>query len=407
MLFRSLVDFKSVEFKGKFLSRGIVRGELTIEEQRIYEDTFIDEDGEVPESIENTALNQWIFNESTISHVIYELMKKGLRVDFGNKIGKTIIFAKNHNHAEAIRRIFYKQYPDYPQDYCMVIDNKSRNPQNLIDRFSDSSKYPQIAVSVDMLDTGIDIPEILNLVFFKTVYSVTKFWQMIGRGTRKCEGLIDGNDKEYFLIFDWCGNCEFFRVNPIGEEGITSPTIQARVFLSKAEIAYVLQKYEYQTDELMVFREALVSDLLKTVQQLNRENFAVRQNMRAVDLYSTKSKWDMLDFDDLRIIEKKILQLIPPYDSDIDAVQLDALTYVTEKKILFGENSFHEIRSIKNRVGALMNIMNIPDVAAKRDLIYYVVSDRFDSNAGISMIEKIRIELRDLLKYINRRSKVE
>ena len=273
-----LVDFKSVEFKGKFLSRGIVRGELTIEEQRIYEDTFIDEDGEVPESIENTALNQWIFNESTISHVIYELMKKGLRVDFGNKIGKTIIFAKNHNHAEAIRRIFYKQYPDYPQDYCMVIDNKSRNPQNLIDRFSDSSKYPQIAVSVDMLDTGIDIPEILNLVFFKTVYSVTKFWQMIGRGTRKCEGLIDGNDKEYFLIFDWCGNFEFFRVNPIGEEGITSPTIQARVFLSKAEIAYVLQKYEYQTDELMVFREALVSDLLKTVQQLNRENFAVRQN---------------------------------------------------------------------------------------------------------------------------------
>ena len=216
-----LVDFKSVEFKGKFLSRGIVRGELTIEEQRIYEDTFIDEDGEVPESIENTALNQWIFNESTISHVIYELMKKGLRVDFGNKIGKTIIFAKNHNHAEAIRRIFYKQYPDYPQDYCMVIDNKSRNPQNLIDRFSDSSKYPQIAVSVDMLDTGIDIPEILNLVFFKTVYSVTKFWQMIGRGTRKCEGLIDGNDKEYFLIFDWCGNFEFFRVNPIGEEGIT------------------------------------------------------------------------------------------------------------------------------------------------------------------------------------------
>ena len=115
----------------------------------------------------------------------------------------------------------------------------------------------------------------------------------------------------------------------------------------------------------------------------------------------------MLDFDDLRIIEKKILQLIPPYDSDIDAVQLDALTYVTEKKILFGENSFHEIRSIKNRVGALMNIMNIPDVAAKRDLIYYVVSDRFDSNAGISMIEKIRIELRDLMKYIDRQTKVK
>lgn len=402
-----LVDYRSVEVTDKFLRRGIVWGELSEDEKRIYEETFINEDGVVPPSIDSSALNQWIFNKSTIVNVIDILMKKGLKVDLGSKIGKTVIFAKNHAHAEAIRKVFYKQFPDYPTDYCMVIDNKSRGPQSLINNFSDSGKMPQIAVSVDMLDTGIDVPEILNLVFFKPIFSVTKFWQMIGRGTRKCKGLIDGRDKEYFLIFDWCGNFEFFRENPKGVEIKDSSTIQAKIFRTKAEMAYVLQKDEYQTDELIPFRKELVAELLKTVQQLNRENFAVRQHLRAVDIYSTESKWNALNFDDLHIIEGELSSLIPPYDSDVDAVQLDALAHVAECKFLMNIDNSTEIKGIKKRSRSLMRVMNIPAVASKKETIEFVIGERFNNESGVSIYEKIRTDLRELMKYVDRKTRVK
>ena len=207
-----LVDFMSVETSLKFIQEGIVYDELSEEDKQAYEDTFKDENGEVPESIASSALNEWIFNEDTIRQVLNVLMTNGLKIDYGNKIGKTIIFAKNHKHAERILEVFNKEYP-HLVDYAKVIDNYTNYAQSAIDEFSDAKKMPQIAISVDMLDTGIDVPEVLNLVFFKKVMSKAKFWQMIGRGTRLCPGLLDGADKKIFYIFDFCGNFEFFRMN--------------------------------------------------------------------------------------------------------------------------------------------------------------------------------------------------
>jgi type I restriction enzyme R subunit len=190
-----LVDFQSVETTLKFVEQGIVYDELSDEDKEVYEDTFEDEDGEVPESIGSSALNTWIFNEDTIRKVLHILMTDGLKINYGENIGKTIIFAKNHNHAEKIYEIFHKEYPYLPNDYAKVIDNRINYAQSAIDEFSDPKKLPQIAISVDMLDTGIDVPEVLNLVFFKKVMSKAKFWQMIGRGTRLCQGLVDGSNK--------------------------------------------------------------------------------------------------------------------------------------------------------------------------------------------------------------------
>jgi len=144
--------------------------------------------------------------------------------------------------------------------------------QSLIDDFSDSTKFPQIAVSVDMLDTGIDVPEILNLVFFKKVFSRAKFWQMIGRGTRLCPALINGNDKEEFYIFDLCGNFAFFRMGSKGKEVGAVATLQERMFNVKTEMVYKLQDLTRQTDELKEYRFALVQDLVASVKSLNRDN---------------------------------------------------------------------------------------------------------------------------------------
>ena len=203
-----LVDFMSVESKLKFIEQGIVYDDLSEADKEAYENTFEDENGELPESIASSALNEWVFNEDTIRQVLHILMQDGLRIDYGEKLGKTIIFAKNHEHAEKIHEIFGKEYPNLP-GYTKVIDNYMTYAQSAIDEFSDAKKLPQIAISVDMLDTGIDVPEVLNLVFFKKVMSKAKFWQMIGRGTRRCDGLMDGKDKDKFYIFDFCGNLNF------------------------------------------------------------------------------------------------------------------------------------------------------------------------------------------------------
>ena len=172
-------------------------------------------------------------------------MTHGLKIDYGNKIGKTIIFAKNHTHAEKILEVFGKEYP-HLNGYAKVIDNYMTYAQSAIDEFSDPKKMPQIAISVDMLDTGIDVPEVLNLVFFKKVMSKAKFWQMIGRGTRLCPGLIDGADKDKFYIFDFCGNFEFFRMNQ-GRPTANMIALSGAIFNLEFQIAYKLQDLAYQT----------------------------------------------------------------------------------------------------------------------------------------------------------------
>ena len=170
-----LVDFLSVETKLKFIEQGIVYADLSDEDKAIYESNFEMEDGDLPEAISSSALNSWIFNEDTIRKVLHIVMTDGIKIDYGQKIGKTIIFAKNHDHAEKIFEIFNKDYP-HLKGFAQVIDNRINYAQTLIDEFSEPNKLPQIAISVDMMDTGIDVPEVLNLVFFKKVMSYAKFW---------------------------------------------------------------------------------------------------------------------------------------------------------------------------------------------------------------------------------------
>ncbi|MDO4556204.1 MAG: DEAD/DEAH box helicase family protein, partial [Lachnospiraceae bacterium] len=271
-----LVDYQSIETTLKFIEQGIVYDELSEKEKEAFEDTFANGDGKNPDDISASAINTWLFNRDTISKVLHILMTDGLKINYGESIGKTIIFAKNHNHAEKIYKIFYEEYPHLPDDYVKVIDNHIKYAQSAIDEFSDPKKRPQIVISVDMLDTGIDVPEVLNLVFFKKVMSKAKFWQMIGRGTRLCPGLMDGKDKEKFYIFDFCGNFDFFRMGG-GKETASKLALQGAIFNLEFQIAFKLQNIEYQTPRLIVYRDKLIEIMTNKVRQLNKENFVVRQ----------------------------------------------------------------------------------------------------------------------------------
>ena len=393
-----LVDYVSVESKLKFIEQGIVYDELSEEDKEAYEETFEDEHENLPESINSSALNTWIFNEDTIKQVLNILMTDGIKIDYGQKLGKTVIFAKNHDHAEKILEVFNKEYPHLP-DYAKVIDNYMTYAQSAIDEFSDSKKMPQIAISVDMLDTGIDVPEVLNLVFFKKVMSKAKFWQMIGRGTRLCPGLLDGEDKQKFYIFDFCGNFEFFRMNK-GKATANMIALQGAIFNLKFEISYKLQDMEYQIDRLIEYRKALVKQMSEKVRELPRDNFAVRQHLKYVDLYSLESNYNALTYEDTLIVREEVAPLILPDGDEASAVRFDALMYGIELAYLVGKKYSRARTDLRKKVAGIANVANIPEIQAQSELINKILNTDYVDNAGINEFEEIREKLRDLMKYI-------
>ena len=221
--------------------------------------------------------------------------------------------------------------------------------QSAIDEFSDSKKMPQIAISVDMLDTGIDVPEVLNLVFFKKVMSKAKFWQMIGRGTRLCPGLLDGENKQKFYIFDFCGNFEFFRMNK-GKATANMIALQDAIFNLKFEISYKLQDMEYQIDRLIEYRKALVKQMSEKVRELPRDNFAVRQHLKYVDLYSLESNYNALTYEDTLIVREEVAPLILPDGDEASAVRFDALMYGIELAYLVGKKYSRARTDLRKKV---------------------------------------------------------
>lgn len=399
-----LVDYVSIETKLKFLEEGISYADLSEEDKEAYENAFQDENGNLPEQISSSALNTWLFNEDTIRQVLHIVMRDGLKIDYGQKLGKTIIFAKNHDHAEKILEVFNRQYPyltenNGGQPFAKVIDNYMTYAQSAIDEFSDPNKMPQIAISVDMLDTGIDVPECLNLVFFKKVMSKAKFWQMIGRGTRLCEKLIDGEDKKQFYIFDFCGNFEFFRMGK-GKETHNSLALQGAIFNIEFQIAYKLQDLNYQVDRLIRYRQDLVEKMTGKVKELKRDNFAVRQHIKYVDQYSNAQNYQNLSYEDTLLVKEELAPLILPDSDDVSAVRFDALMLGLELAQLAG-NRYGRLRiDLYKKVSGIASVANIPEIQNQKELIEKILQTDYVDHAGIEDFEHIRKQLRDLIKYI-------
>lgn len=399
-----LVDFLSVETDLKFISEGIVWDQLSDEEKEEYEDTFADENGKVPEYIESSALNSWVFNEDTIRKVLKTLFNYGIKIDYGQKIGKTIIFAKNHLHAEKIFEVFNKEYPEL-NGYAKVIDNKINYAQSAIDEFSEANKLPQIAISVDMLDTGIDVPEVVNLVFFKKVMSKAKFWQMIGRGTRLCPGLLDGNDKKEFYIFDFCGNFEFFRMNK-GKASANAVAVHGAIFNLKFQIAYKLQDLIYQTEELKEWRKQLVEEMVDKVKELDRNKFDVRQHIKYVDLYSNPDNYNFLTYENCLDVKNELVPLIKPDGDEISAVRFDALMHGIELAHLAQKKYPKYKKDLMKKVKGVASVANIPEIQVQSELLDKILHTNYLDESDIDDFEMIRKNLRDLIKYISRTGKI-
>ena len=397
-----LVDYSTIEVKSKIMEDGIKYDELSEEEKEEFENTF-DDDENIDKEVSSSAVNQWLFNTYTIDLVLNKLMVDGLRVEGREKLGKTIIFAKNSNHAKAIVDRFNKLYPEYSGNFAKVIDYSINYIDTLIDDFSNKDKMPQIAVSVDMLDTGIDIPEILNLVFFKKVRSKTKFCQMIGRGTRLCPDLLGvGEDKEEFLIFDFCNNFEFFRMNPKGFEGSGSETLTEKLFNIKINIIKELQDLKYCDTEYVNLRKELVNEALKSIRGLNEDNFLVKMVLRYIHKYKDEKQWVALTTESVNELKKYVSNVIPSKKDDELAKRFDLVMYAIQLAYLQGTNPTRGIKSIITTCERLSKLGTIPEIKEKKAIIERVIEVEFWENTNIFEIDVVRQALRELIRYLER-----
>lgn len=398
-----LVPYKTTESTMKFIDQGIRYDELSAEEQREYEEKFGDPDmpENLPPWIDPGALNTWLFNEDTVDRVLQDLVRKGIRVEGGDKLGKTIVFARSHKHAEFIVERFNKLFPEMGGGFARVIDNTVNYALSLIDDFGSPEKMPQVAVSVDMLDTGIDVLEVVNLVFFKKVFSKTKFWQMVGRGTRLCEDLFGpGQHKTHFLCFDYCGNFEFFRAKKDGEEGAVATSLSERAFRLRVDIALELQALKWQEGEYPTCRQAVVTGLASDVARLNRESFLVRQKLGWVEKYGEVTAWQTLGEAESVDVKNELAPILPPTPDDETARRFDILMYRMELKHLRGISYSAEQKNLLAIAEALARLGTIPQVRMQQDLLEALPTPAFWDGVTLALMEQVRQALRGLIQFL-------
>ena len=402
-----LVPPKSISVPLKFQREGIKYSELSDREKEEYEEKFGDPTSEeAPDTIGSGALNKWLFNTDTVDKVLEHLMNDGIKVSGGDKLGKTIIFAKNHQHAVFIEERFNKNYPEYSGKFLRVIDNYETKAQDLLEKFTNpfEEEDPQIAVSVDMMDTGVDAPRVVNLVFFKLVKSSSKYWQMIGRGTRLCPDLFaPGEHKKEFVIFDYCQNFEFFEEHP---DGITTKNVKPllqQVFEAKVKVTQLVSGLSEKTDAEKEVRDQYLDELYKTVQGLDENRFVVRKQLRYVKEYSNKAKWLNLSKSDVQEINNHLSHLQPSSkDDDELARRFDMLILIYQILLLSGSDNTGKYTSkIFGTASSLQKKDNIPQVSIHIPLIKEVQTDQYWKTINIKKLESLRTALRDLIKYLD------
>ena len=416
-----LVGFSVEDKTTDKMRRGIRYDDLTEEEKASFEDTFADDDSIdfTGTEIEGTKLGKSIINLGTIDAMLNDLMKNGLKVDGGDTLGKTIIFAASHIQAEKIVERFQKIYPKLGMDFCKLIDSHVEGNLTLIEQFEVRGGMPQIAVSVDMMDTGIDVPDVVNLVFFKQVRSKIKFLQMIGRGTRLSPDLFGpGLDKQGFLIFDYYDNFRYFSTtgtwSTVEGSGASSNIIPQTVMLNRNRLGILmnLQQEKALCAFDAAYRDELKAHFISETRGLNNDDIAVQYNMAYVSKYRTAEIWDNLTDRQVAEIEEHILPLFPSEKTPVKVKTFDNLIYVIEKEYPRREKEGKDARKIRNgfknvdseltrRMNALLKLKTIPAIVEKTDLITAMIDGAYLlDHFSLERAEDVRKALRDLMSYI-------
>jgi type I restriction enzyme R subunit len=455
-----LAPTQAISVPLKFQREGIRYDQLSESEKEEWDALEWDESGNIPDRIEAGALDQWLFNQDTTDKVLEHLMTRGLKVAGGDRLGKTIIFAKNQKHAEFIEERFNANYPHLKGEFARLITNKVTYAQKLIEEFSKKDKDPHIAISVDMLDTGIDVPEVVNLVLFKLVRSKTKFWQMVGRGTRLCPDLFGhGQDKQFFYLFDYCQNLEFFQQNIPTIEAPLPKSLGKQLFTTRLNLIAALDRasttlsqripssslgeskssplselqssslsgvegtapatslrvaegssgatYNLATNPEASLRNQIAQTLYSEVAAMNIENFIVRPKRQLVEKYHNPEAWRSLSAQDIDELSQEIAGLPAQVEPEAEDIKrFDLLMLKLQLAILRSNPTFPRLQ---NQVQAIANLLeqksSVPLVQAQLPLIQDIQTDEWWQDVTLPMLETARKRLRDLVRLIDKQER--
>ncbi len=413
-----LVGFAIIDKTTDALRRGISYDSLTDEEKKKIEELFDSEEIE-----ENLTPNGRIINIGTIDAMLNDLMSNGLKIEGGDTLGKTIIFAKSHAEATVIVDRFQHLYPYLNVDFCKLIDSRVENSQNNIEKFEVRGGMPNVAVSVDMLDTGIDVPDILNLVFFKTIKSKIKFLQMIGRGTRLSRDIFGPTlDKKGFVIFDYYDNFRYFSEkntwSTVKDNAETSFNVSSATCLLNRHKLSILQGLQFDKN-LNAFETKHMNELkryfIDEVQSLVNDNVAVQLNMAYVSKYRTPEIWDKITDKQKEEIITKIIPLIPSNGDNPKIKSFDLAMLVIEETFMENRrqgkadsvtaNSLSRIvKGMNHRIDQLLKLKSIPEIVNKTNTLKEMIDCQLVfNNFTLENTENVRKELRGLMIYLPER----
>ena len=400
-----LVPPRSVSVPLRFVREGIKYDGLSDDEKEEWDELDWGEDDEgiplePPDEVGAAQLNKWLFNTDTVDRVLKHLMTEGIRVAGGDRLGKTIIFAKNQKHADFIKKRFDANYPSLDAgNFARVITHQVKYGQSLIDDFSNKTKAPHIAISVDMLDTGIDVPEVVNLVYFKLVRSKTKFWQMLGRGTRLCPDLLGpGDHKTHFKVFDFCQNLEYFSQELVPADSSSGKSLNEILFCERLELLQALESIESLGDE----RAEVAAMLHKAVESMNHDNFLVRPHLELVERFSKVEAWDTISLTDLATLADRVAKLPDQLEADSEEAKRFDIVLLNAQLGLLRIEPFERQRTrIIGAASALEDLGTaIPVVAQQLELIAAIQTDEWWADVNYPMLEDARKRLRGLVHLI-------
>lgn len=393
----------------KIPQRGLRYDELSDEEKERWDELEWDEEDPPPVEVTADEVNRFLFNEDTIDKMLQTVMTYGYRVEGGERLGKTIVFARNQKHAEFIVERFDKLYPEQGGEFARVITHRTRGAAQLISKFRRKDSELRMAVSVDMLDTGIDVPEVLNLVLAKPVRSKTKFWQMIGRGTRLCKDLFGpGKDKEQFLVFDLARNVEYFNSDIAETEGRVQKSLSERLFAQRTDLLYALDQENDRSEGDIAVRADVSARLQAEVAGMNQENVEVRRHLREVETYLDPAAWKQITAEKRDELKGPVASLTSAssYKEDEtgeEAKRFDLLALRLQLGVLVGDPGYDALRSQVQRIAEDLldpTVLNNPVVARHVDLLTDLVGEDWWQDVTLSMLETMRRNIRGLIRLI-------
>lgn len=419
-----LVSFKAFDKSSKIMQEGVKYDELTEKEKEEAEELGAGSGDTIDALRFKRTINSSgdLLNANTIDRMFSDLFANGLKVEKGNKIGKTLIFARDHKHAEEIVKRFKLRYASLGDDFCQIIDNQVNKNKTRQDNFAKKDSNPQIVVSVDMMDTGVDIPEIVNLVFFKNVLSKIKFDQMWGRGTRTCEDLYvispskdyfegrtkddtrqEYKDKQGFFVFDYCKNFEFFDMHPDGIDPTNTINLNQKIFSVSLDILSALEDIKYQEKaDYKAYYDDLKTKLVNKIKALDTDKIDVKKKLEYVDVYKKVESFTTLTLKKKQDIRVNLLRLI---DQDsIGGVESKSLEYYVSIIQLSLLDDTVDSMKYQNKLMKIAQLLlkkaSIPEIYAKKDLLKKLADEKYYDHLDFFELENVKKEVSPLMQYL-------